>query len=45
MTAASIAKQIGKDQRTVFRKLNALKEKGLIERKGSDRDGRWEVRE
>ncbi|MCL2142781.1 MAG: putative DNA binding domain-containing protein [Methanomassiliicoccaceae archaeon] len=43
MTAGQIAESIGKDRRTVFRKLNALKEKGIIERKGSDRGGGWVV--
>ena len=43
LTADIIAKKIGKDIRTVFRKIDALKEKGLIKREGDVRNGHWAV--
>ena len=43
LTAEIIAKKIGRDIRTVFRKIEALKEKGLIKREGNVRKGYWAV--
>jgi ATP-dependent DNA helicase RecG len=43
LTAEQIAEHIGKDKRTVFRKLDVLKEKELIRREGTKRSGWWET--
>ena len=44
-TRAQIAESISKTVRTVQRVLDSLREKGLIERVGSDKDGYWRVKE
>lgn len=43
LTAEIIAKKIGRDIRTVFRKIDSLKEKGLIKREGNVRNGYWAI--
>jgi len=43
LTADIIAKKIGRDIRTVFRKIESLKEKGLIKREGNVRKGYWAI--
>jgi predicted transcriptional regulator len=43
LTAEAIAKSIGRDIRTVFRKIDSLKEKGLIKREGDTRNGHWAI--
>ena len=42
-SAVEIAQSIGKSQRTVERAIAELKEKGYIERVGSDKSGSWKV--
>ena len=42
---ATLAKMIGVSKKTVFIKIKALKEKGIIERIGSDRKGYWKINE
>ena len=44
-TRAQIAESISKTVRTVQRVLDSLREKELVERVGSDRDGYWKVKE
>ncbi len=41
----TLAKMIGVSKKTVFIKIKALKEKGIIERIGSDRKGYWKINE
>jgi len=41
----SIAKQLGIGTTTVYRYIESLKEKGIIERKGSDKGGYWEIKQ
>ncbi|MCL1984689.1 MAG: putative DNA binding domain-containing protein [Methanomassiliicoccaceae archaeon] len=43
LTADVIAQLIGRDVRTVFRKIDVLKQKGLIKRDGSTRKGHWAI--
>lgn len=43
-TREELAESISKSVRTVQRGLNALREKGLITRKGSDKSGHWVVK-
>ena len=43
LTNAQIASKIGKSEKTVYRAIKALKEKGYLERKGTDREGYWEI--
>jgi ATP-dependent DNA helicase RecG len=43
LTAEVIAERIGRDIRTVFRKIDGLKEKGLIKREGNVRKGHWAI--
>lgn len=42
-TREQLAESTAKTVRTIQRVLNSLKEKNLIERKGSDKDGIWVV--
>ena len=42
-TAGSIAKKINKSERTVQRELSLLKDKNLIRRVGSRKQGYWEI--
>ena len=44
LTAEALCARMAKDIGTIKRALKALKEKGLIERKGSDKAGYWEVK-
>lgn len=41
----TLAEMIGVSKKTVFIKIKALKEKGIIERVGSDRKGYWKINE
>ena len=43
LTATDLMQKTGKSERTVKRTLASLKEKGLIERIGSDKTGYWKV--
>ena len=43
-TAEEAAEQLGLKPRTIERTIRELKEKGLIERKGSKKSGFWEVK-
>ena len=43
LTVADLIQKTGKAERTVKRGLASLKEKGLIERVGSDKTGYWKV--
>lgn len=43
ITVAELMQKTGKAERTVKRALASLKEKGLIERVGSDKTGYWKV--
>ena len=43
ITVADLIQRIGKAERTVKRALASLKEKGLIERVGSDKAGHWKI--
>ena len=43
ITVAELRQRTGKAERTVKRALASLKEKGLIERVGSDKTGYWKV--
>ena len=43
LSADNIAKDIGKDQRTIRRAFSSLKDKGLIQREGSNKTGYWKV--
>lgn len=43
ITVAELMQKTGKAERTVKRALDSLKEKGLIERVGSDKTGYWKV--
>ena len=42
-TAASMSLNLGLSARTIQRALSALRDKGLIERDGSNRNGTWKV--
>ncbi len=44
-SAEEMAKKIQKDKRTVERAIKSLKEQGIIERNGSDKNGSWKVTE
>ncbi len=43
LTRKQIAKQIGISENGVKYQLNKMKNDGVIERKGSDRSGYWEI--
>lgn len=43
-TADSMAHELGKSSKTVYRALKSLKEKDLIERLGSDSRGMWLIK-
>ena len=43
ITGAELMQKTGKAERTIKRALSALKEKGLIERVGSDKTGHWKI--
>ena len=43
ITVSELMQKTGKAERTVKRALASLKEKGLIERVGSDKTGYWKV--
>lgn len=43
ITVSELMQKTGKAERTVKRVLASLKEKGLIERIGSDKTGYWKV--
>ena len=43
ITRQQIALKLGKSLKTIARRIDELKTKGLIERVGSDRKGRWKV--
>lgn len=43
LTAAVLAKALGKSKRTIERQLTALKAAGRLRREGSDKTGRWVV--
>ena len=42
-TREELAKKASKTTRTIQRSLTSLKNKGMIERKGSDKNGHWEI--
>jgi predicted HTH transcriptional regulator len=44
VTAEEAAEQLGLKPRTIERTIRELKEKGLLERKGSKKSGFWKVR-
>ena len=41
----SIAQKAGVSKKTVFVRIKSLKEKGILERVGSDRKGYWKINE
>lgn len=43
ITEAELASGLGRDERTIRRRIKSLKESGLLLRKGSDKKGSWEV--
>lgn len=43
MTISSLASVLGREQRTVERRVRKLREAGLLRRNGSDKCGAWEV--
>ena len=43
ITIDELTETLGKDRRTITRNIKTLKEKGLIERVGSDKTGYWKV--
>ncbi len=43
LTASQIGERLGMSLSTVRRKIKELKEKGLIERIGSDKTGYWKI--
>lgn len=43
ITIDELTETLGKDRRTITRNIKSLKEKGLIERVGSDKTGYWKV--
>lgn len=44
ITVDAISKTTGKHRTTILRNLDKLKNKGLIERIGSDKTGHWEIK-
>ena len=44
VTAVSIANQCQVTTRTIERTIKSLKEKGIIERVGSDKAGHWDIK-
>ena len=42
-TSAAIAEKLSLSRKTVSQRLKELKEKGIIERIGSDRKGHWKI--
>ncbi|MBR5949638.1 MAG: putative DNA binding domain-containing protein [Clostridia bacterium] len=45
LTIKELAKAISKSEKTVYRAIKALKEKGLIAREGNDANGYWKILE
>ena len=43
ITIDELKEVLDKDRRTITRNIKALKEKGLIDRVGSDKSGYWKV--
>ena len=44
MTTTQMAERLGVTKRTILRDIEALKEKGLITRIGSEKTGYWELK-
>ncbi len=44
ITIEGLSKKIGKHRTTILRALGQLREKGLVERVGSDKAGHWEIK-
>jgi predicted HTH transcriptional regulator len=44
LTRETMCERLGKDIGTIKRAIKALREKGMIERKGANKDGYWEVK-
>ena len=43
ITMKELATALKKDEKTILRNINKLKEKGIVERVGSDKTGYWKV--
>ncbi|MCL2798477.1 MAG: hypothetical protein FWD58_10610 [Firmicutes bacterium] len=44
LTREALCARLEKDMRTIMRAIKVLKDNGLIERKGANKDGCWKVK-